>query len=149
MIGHNLFSSTIPNTHSRKYWTQLSTVIRGTSRVIWWSIPEIPPPPEKIEYTDAERADRVKVELLTKATAVRILVGFAYALKRHLRGQFGTDWDDLRDLVGFLPTVSDSTPEYQAAVTKRITLPASTGVCDLSSRRSIPCIHRGEGPARP
>lgn len=62
----------------------------------------------------------VKEELLTKAAAVRILVGFAYALKRHLRGQFGTDWDDLRDLVGFLPTVSDLASGYQAAVTECI-----------------------------
>lgn len=50
--------------------------------------------------------DLIKEELLTKATAVRILVGFAYALKHHLRGEFGTDWDDLKDLIGFLPTVS-------------------------------------------
>lgn len=90
----------------RRYWTQLSKVIRSTSRVIWWSIPEVPQAPENREWTPGELECLLKEELLTKATAVRILVGFAYALKHHLRGEFGTEWEDLKDLVGFLPTVS-------------------------------------------
>ncbi|KAF8453049.1 Bestrophin, RFP-TM, chloride channel-domain-containing protein [Terfezia claveryi] len=117
-LGFRVNSAYERYSEGRKYWTQLSTVIRSTSRVIWWSIPDIPPHPKIIEYTDVERADLVKEELLTKATAVRILVGFAYALKRHLRGQFGTDWDDLRDLVGFLPTYGRLRSELEKKYTQ-------------------------------
>ncbi|KAF8428385.1 Bestrophin, RFP-TM, chloride channel-domain-containing protein [Tirmania nivea] len=118
VLGFRVNSAYERYSEGRRYWTQLSTVIRNTSRAIWWSIPEIPPPPEKKEYTDAERAYLVKEELLTKATAVRILVGFAYALKHHLRGQFGTDWDDLRDLIGFLPTYGRLRSELERKYTQ-------------------------------
>lgn len=85
-------------------------MVRCTSREIWWSIPEIPAASDNKHYTHEELDSLVKEELLTKATAVRILLGFVYALKHHLRGEFGTDWDDMKDLVGFLPTVSALSP---------------------------------------
>lgn len=102
--------ATVVDNSYRNYWTQLSKVIRCTVREIWWSIPEIQTASGDQHYTHEELDRFVKEELLTKTTAVRILLGFVYALKHHLRGEFGTDWDDMKDLVGFLPTVSPIVP---------------------------------------
>lgn len=107
--------------------------------MIWWTVPEGPMDRARA-YTPEEKEEIIKEDLLTKATAVRILLGFAYALKHHLRGEFGTDWDDMRDLIEFLPTVSEKThmDKFESGL-----IHVSMAVFAQTSRSDIPNILKG------
>ncbi|KAK9240840.1 Bestrophin, RFP-TM, chloride channel-domain-containing protein [Lipomyces kononenkoae] len=74
----------------RRYWAQLTMTIRNFSRYIWFQIPL--------------RKGHEKSDLLMKVTCLKLLVGFAIALKHHLREELGTDYDDLRPFVAYIPT---------------------------------------------
>ncbi|KAF3215391.1 hypothetical protein TWF679_003914 [Orbilia oligospora] len=50
----------------------------------------------------------------------RLLVGFAFALKHHVRGEYGTEWPDVRARVGFLPTFARRGPPSQVSVSQSL-----------------------------
>ncbi|KAK9376923.1 Bestrophin, RFP-TM, chloride channel-domain-containing protein [Lipomyces chichibuensis] len=89
----------------RKYWAQLTMTIRNFSRYIWFQIPL--------------RKGHEKSDLLMKVTCLKLLVGFAIALKHHLREELGTDYDDLKPFVAYLPTYARKRAELAAVEVKR------------------------------
>lgn len=76
----------------RKYWAQLTMTVRNFSRFVWIQVPL--------------RKGHEEADFLKKIVALRLMVGFAIALKHHLREELGTDYDDLRPFVEYLPTYS-------------------------------------------
>ncbi|KAK9492755.1 Bestrophin, RFP-TM, chloride channel-domain-containing protein [Lipomyces doorenjongii] len=89
----------------RKYWAQLTMTIRNFSRYVWFQIPL--------------RKGHEKSDLLMKVTCLKLLVGFAIALKHHLREELGTDYDDLKPFVAYLPTYARKRAELAAVEVKR------------------------------
>ncbi|KAK9357481.1 Bestrophin, RFP-TM, chloride channel-domain-containing protein [Lipomyces starkeyi] len=89
----------------RKYWAQLTMTTRNFSRYIWFQIPL--------------RKGHEKSDLLMKVTCLKLLVGFAIALKHHLREELGTDYDDLKPFVAYLPTYARKRAELAAVEVKR------------------------------
>ncbi|KAF3179292.1 hypothetical protein TWF788_007094 [Orbilia oligospora] len=63
---------------------------------------------------------KLREDLLSKASAIRLLVGFAFALKHHVRGEYGTEWPDVRARVGFLPTFARRGPPSQVSVSQSL-----------------------------
>ncbi|KAJ6263358.1 hypothetical protein Dda_1921 [Drechslerella dactyloides] len=117
---------------ARTQWTRLTICIRNLARLIWFNVPDGPraplqqshacsaksgpwPPPTQMQV---ER--KLREDLLCKASAIRLLVGFAVALKRHVRGEYGTEWPDVRSRVGYLPTLARRGPQTQISVSQTL-----------------------------
>lgn len=79
----------------RKYWSQLLFIGQNLARTIW------------IHSTERE-GDLGKEDLLGKLSALNMIISFAIALKHKLRFEPGIDYDDMRDLVGYLDTFAKS-----------------------------------------
>jgi predicted membrane chloride channel (bestrophin family) len=75
----------------RKYWSQLLFVGQNLARTIW------------VHSTERE-GELGKEDLLAKLSALNMILSFATALKHKLRFEPGIDYDDMRDLVGYLDT---------------------------------------------
>ncbi|KAK9367375.1 Bestrophin, RFP-TM, chloride channel-domain-containing protein [Lipomyces kononenkoae] len=89
----------------RRYWAQLTMTIRNFSRYVWFQIPL--------------RKGHEKSDLLMKVTCLKLLIGFAIALKHHLREELGTDYDDLRPFVAYIPTYARKRAELAAMEARR------------------------------
>ncbi|KAK9326423.1 Bestrophin, RFP-TM, chloride channel-domain-containing protein [Lipomyces orientalis] len=89
----------------RKYWAQLTVTIRNFSRYVWFQIPL--------------RKGKEKSDILMKVTCLKLLIGFAIALKHHLREELGTDYDDLKPFVAYLPTYARKRAELAEIEAKR------------------------------
>ncbi|KAK7208563.1 Bestrophin, RFP-TM, chloride channel-domain-containing protein [Myxozyma melibiosi] len=74
----------------RKYWAQLTMTVRNFSRFVWIQVPL--------------RKGHEESDFLMKVVALKLMVAFSIALKHHLREELGTDYDDLRPFVDYLPT---------------------------------------------
>ncbi|ORX83203.1 UPF0187-domain-containing protein [Basidiobolus meristosporus CBS 931.73] len=68
----------------RIQWSTLTTTIRNFTRMIWFFTPQGAPTP---------------VDSTIKSTLMRMLVGFAVAVKHHLRQESGLDHPDLQSLL--------------------------------------------------
>lgn len=75
----------------RKYWTALITSSQVLGRVFW------------IHARDRAGQDP-RASILTKLSAMNLLVAFAVSLKHTLRFEPYTDYDDLQHLIGHLDT---------------------------------------------
>ncbi|KAL1920825.1 uncharacterized protein VTP21DRAFT_11460 [Calcarisporiella thermophila] len=75
----------------RRLWSTMIVVIRNFSRLIWVQV-------------DEETA----VDVLSKKGAINLLLAFAVATKHYLRAEFGTNYDDLRELLAHIPQYSSS-----------------------------------------
>ncbi|KAK9461604.1 Bestrophin, RFP-TM, chloride channel-domain-containing protein [Lipomyces oligophaga] len=74
----------------RKLWATLTTNVRNYARYVWVNVPI--------------RQGREAEDLLHKVTVLKLMVGFAFALKHHLREELGIDYEDLEPYVKYLPT---------------------------------------------
>ncbi|KAH9819454.1 Bestrophin, RFP-TM, chloride channel-domain-containing protein [Melampsora americana] len=74
----------------RKTFTSLQSLVRNLARDYWISIGAPPPGHDmNIEILSPD-------EIRTKARCLRLMVAFVIAVKRHIRGQYGIDYEDLR-----------------------------------------------------
>ncbi|KAK6348436.1 hypothetical protein TWF718_006230 [Orbilia javanica] len=120
-IAFKLYVSYQRYQDARNQWSRLRICIRNLARLIWCNVPDGPrqrpkvPPPTQIQVEQKLRED-----LLSKASAIRLLVGFAFALKHHVRREYGTEWPDVRARVGFLPTFARRGPPSQVSVSQSL-----------------------------
>ncbi|OAG11190.1 UPF0187 domain membrane protein, partial [Paraphaeosphaeria sporulosa] len=83
----------------RRAWTQLTMVSQNLARNIW--------------VNAVEREESAKDDLLSKVTALNLIVAFAQALKHRLRFEPYTHYRDLKDLVGHLDTFANEATELE------------------------------------
>lgn len=87
----------------RRYWTSLITASQALGRVFW------------VHATDREDQDP-RATLITKISAMNMVVAFATSLKHTLRFEPYTDYQDLQQLVGHLDTFAkEATANTQAS----------------------------------
>ncbi|EWC46338.1 hypothetical protein DRE_04509 [Drechslerella stenobrocha 248] len=110
-------------------WARLKTSTRNLTRIIWFNVPagpRTPAPSSSYPYKPGPPPTHMQVErelredLLSKASAIRLLVGFAFALKHHVRQEYGTEWPDVRSRVGYLPTLARRGPQAQISVSQSL-----------------------------
>ncbi|KAK9476487.1 Bestrophin, RFP-TM, chloride channel-domain-containing protein [Lipomyces japonicus] len=89
----------------RKYWAQLHGSARSFARFVWFQLPV--------------RAGFEKQDTMAKITCLRLVTGFSIALKHHLREELGTDYDDLKPYVRYLPTYARKRSELAEFEAKR------------------------------
>ncbi|OAV91625.1 hypothetical protein PTTG_05280 [Puccinia triticina 1-1 BBBD Race 1] len=80
----------------RKAFTSLQSAVRNTARDYWISIGA---PVHTSNPKDPRPAPLSPKEIRLKARALRLLVAYVTAVKRHVRGQYGIDYEDLRALL--------------------------------------------------
>jgi len=82
----------------RKAFTSLQSAVRNTARDFWISIgaPDHVNPNSKNPSSSATLSAQ---EIRLKARALRLLVAYVTAVKRHVRGQYGIDYEDLKALL--------------------------------------------------
>jgi putative membrane protein len=80
----------------RKAFTSLQSAVRNTARDYWISIGA---PVHTSNPKDPTPAPLPPKEIRLKARALRLLVAYVTAVKRHVRGQYGIDYEDLRALL--------------------------------------------------
>ncbi|OCF43712.1 hypothetical protein I317_02465 [Kwoniella heveanensis CBS 569] len=87
----------------RKLWSQIIQANRTWARIVWIHCPDAlrPAPPEDPEIRAVEHTRAV----IEKATVVRMGLAFAVAVKHYLRGEEGILYEDLYDLVKFIPSL--------------------------------------------
>lgn len=88
----------------RKYWAQLIQTSRDLSRHIWIHAKE----------RHAPNPEEGKADLLAKLTALNLINAFAVSLKRRLRFEPYTNYDDLRPLVANLSTFAGAASDPHA-----------------------------------
>ncbi|WVQ94903.1 hypothetical protein IAU59_001989 [Kwoniella sp. CBS 9459] len=88
----------------RKLWSQIIQANRTWARMVWIHCPDslraAPPDDPEIRAIDHTRA------VIEKATVVRMGLAFAVAVKHYLRGEEGILYEDLYDLVKFIPSLN-------------------------------------------
>ncbi|KAK8853395.1 hypothetical protein IAR55_004101 [Kwoniella newhampshirensis] len=87
----------------RRLWSQIILANRTWARMVWIHCPDslLATPPEDPEA----RAQDTTRAVLEKATLVRMGLAFAVAVKHYLRGEEGILYEDLYDLVKFIPSL--------------------------------------------
>ncbi|WVW86382.1 hypothetical protein I302_108428 [Kwoniella bestiolae CBS 10118] len=87
----------------RKLWTQIIQGNRTWARIVWIHCPDAiraaPPEDPQLRAIEETRA------VIEKATLVRMGLAFAVAVKHYLRGEEGILYEDLYDLVKFIPSL--------------------------------------------
>ncbi|WVF67305.1 hypothetical protein IAT40_002056 [Kwoniella sp. CBS 6097] len=87
----------------RKLWSQIIQANRTWARIVWIHCPDslraTPPEEPDVRATEHTRA------VIEKATVVRMGLAFAVAVKHYLRGEEGILYEDLYDLVKFIPSL--------------------------------------------
>ncbi|KAF8522083.1 Bestrophin, RFP-TM, chloride channel-domain-containing protein [Hysterangium stoloniferum] len=83
----------------RKDFGSMMSTIRNLSRLIWVNV--------NISPTSTLTASALKAQ---KVQALRLLLSYAFAVKHHLRGEEGTEWDDYRGVLP--PGFSSYNPGY-------------------------------------
>ncbi|KAL8697897.1 MAG: hypothetical protein Q9201_006866 [Fulgogasparrea decipioides] len=89
----------------RKFWAQLSQTSRDLARHIWIHV-------EERHETDPQLG---KADLLSKVTALNLIVAFAVALKHRLRFEPYAQYDDLEHLVSHLSTFAGDAFDVKTA----------------------------------
>ncbi|WWC95164.1 hypothetical protein V866_002018 [Kwoniella sp. B9012] len=87
----------------RKLWAQIIQANRTWARIVWIHCPDAirATPPEDPELRAVEETRAV----IEKATLVRMGLAFAVAVKHYLRGEEGILYEDLYDLIKFIPSL--------------------------------------------
>ncbi|KAI1177951.1 Bestrophin, RFP-TM, chloride channel-domain-containing protein [Nemania sp. FL0916] len=83
----------------RRCWSQLILASQSLGRVFW--------------VHTIERPETAKEDLLGKLTALNLVIAYAVALKRKLRFEPYTHYDDLADLVAHIDTLAKTATEEQ------------------------------------
>ncbi|WWD19825.1 hypothetical protein CI109_104291 [Kwoniella shandongensis] len=87
----------------RRLWSQIILANRTWARIVWIHCPDsltaTPPEDPEAKALDTTRG------VLEKATLVRMGLAFAVAVKHYLRGEEGILYEDLYDLVKFIPSL--------------------------------------------
>jgi putative membrane protein len=89
----------------RKSWATLSVQSRNLARYIWVHI--------------SERPENAKEDLLSKVTAINLILAFAVSLKHKLRFEPYAHYPDIASLVGHLDTFAKSAHKEENLVEKK------------------------------
>ncbi|KAJ8102110.1 Bestrophin, RFP-TM, chloride channel-domain-containing protein [Lipomyces tetrasporus] len=119
----------------RKYWAQLTVTIRNFSRYVWFQIPL--------------RKGKEKADILMKVTCLKLLIGFAIALKHHLREELGTDYDDLKPFVAYLPTYARKRAELAEIEAKRKQAAKESGEAEFERLQAMEEVLRSATVGNP
>ncbi|KAH7009137.1 Bestrophin, RFP-TM, chloride channel-domain-containing protein [Microdochium trichocladiopsis] len=97
-LGLSFRSSTAYERYAegRRYWSQLTVTCHKLARTIW--------------IHGKERSDSVREDVLSKLTAINLLVTFAVSLKHQLRFEPYGNNEDLKDLIEHLDTFAQQVP---------------------------------------
>ncbi|KAJ3118905.1 RNA polymerase II subunit A C-terminal domain phosphatase [Phlyctochytrium bullatum] len=77
----------------RKLWTTLISQVRAAARLLHSSL----------ATEDALTTPQAKLDHAQKIAAMKLLVGFAIAVKHHLRGEHGVGYEDFQGLLPMIP----------------------------------------------
>jgi len=113
----------------RRTFTAMTSTIRSTSRFVWINV--------GLQTFDAERdsfqhAKWTAQDQREKRIFLRVLCAFPVAVMHHVRGEFGTEYDDLRDLL----------PPNFAAVARKANRPLGAELKSADTRLPIPDFSR-------
>jgi len=106
-LGLSFRSSTAYERYAegRRYWGQLTLTCHTLARAIW--------------IHGKERPECAKEDVLSKLTALNLIVAFAVSLKHKLRFEPYTNYNDLRDLVDHLDTLAEQATNERLDVVKK------------------------------
>ncbi|KAF0369780.1 UPF0187-domain-containing protein [Gigaspora margarita] len=98
----------------RKAWSSMVVAIRNLTRYIWLTEEEIKEDEEiskkRKELEEAMLKEEEKEILLEKQSAVRLLIGFAFAVKHYLREEEGDECDDVKP---FISNIKSNLPGFE------------------------------------
>ncbi|KAG8968575.1 hypothetical protein FRC05_001500 [Tulasnella sp. 425] len=80
----------------RRYWSSIVYGSRVLARTIWFHVPYVDVPQDKV-------AEMRAATLIEKKSAINLIEAFAVAVKHYLRGEESIYYEDLYQLVKFLP----------------------------------------------
>ncbi|WWC64809.1 uncharacterized protein I303_107423 [Kwoniella dejecticola CBS 10117] len=102
-LSYRTSSAYAQYSEGRKLWTQIIQANRTWARVVWIHCPDaIRAAPPDDPQEGAHEETRAVIE---KATLVRMGLAFAVAVKHYLRGEEGILYEDLYDLVKYIPSL--------------------------------------------
>ncbi|WWC72218.1 uncharacterized protein I206_106180 [Kwoniella pini CBS 10737] len=102
-LSYRTSSAYAQYSEGRKLWTQIIQANRTWARLVWIHCPDaIRASPPDDQQQRAHEETRAVIE---KATVVRMGLAFAVAVKHYLRGEEGILYEDLYDLVKFIPSL--------------------------------------------
>ncbi|MBW0498017.1 hypothetical protein O181_037732 [Austropuccinia psidii MF-1] len=84
------------------YFSSLQSVVRNLARDVWVSINQPRRGAASASQSTHQIAEQKSLpieEIKAKARCLRLLVAFVIAVKRHVRGQYGIDYEDLRTVL--------------------------------------------------
>ncbi|EPS41331.1 hypothetical protein H072_4771 [Dactylellina haptotyla CBS 200.50] len=120
-IAFKLYVSYQRYQDARGQWSRLRITTRNLARLIWLNIPDGPRiRPKTTPPTQTQVEQKLREDLLSKASVIRLLVGFVFALKHHVRREYGTEWPDVRSRVGYLPTFARRAHPTQVSVSQSL-----------------------------
>ncbi|EIW72158.1 hypothetical protein TREMEDRAFT_24583 [Tremella mesenterica DSM 1558] len=90
-------------TEGRRMWSQITLASRTWARIVWIHCPDTSTPTPSTD-PDVRAKDQVRSEI-EKATIVQMALAFAVSVKHYLRGEEGIYYEDLYDLVNFIPSL--------------------------------------------
>ncbi|KAH8919132.1 UPF0187-domain-containing protein [Atractiella rhizophila] len=82
----------------RKFTSSLSSTVRSVSRMIWVNVSLTHPRSSGDEKKTLSEEEKDEERAFKKRT-IRLLVAFVVAVKHHVRGEFGLDWEDLKSVL--------------------------------------------------
>lgn len=90
----------------RKIWSQMTYSIRSLTRCIWNQVNAKTEAKDASEGETPKEPDNPTQILIEKATAINLLVAFAYATRNYLREVYSYDEEEIQDLINHLPKLS-------------------------------------------
>lgn len=96
VISYRTSSSFERYNEGRRYWSSIVYGSRVLARTIWFHVPYVDVQPDKV-------AEMRAATVIEKKSAINLIEAFAVAVKHYLRGEEGIYYEDLYNLVKFLP----------------------------------------------
>ncbi|KAG8935164.1 hypothetical protein FRC01_007397 [Tulasnella sp. 417] len=96
VISYRTSSSFERYNEGRRYWSSIVYGSRVLARTIWFHVPYVDVPQDKM-------ADMRAATVIEKKSAINLIEAFAVAVKHYLRGEETIYYEDLYHLVKFLP----------------------------------------------
>jgi predicted membrane chloride channel (bestrophin family) len=135
----------------RSAWTNVIQESRTLGRLIWYHVPTRLTPRTADEISTGVM-NRTSTELMKvmaeKRMALDLILGFAVAMKHHLRGELGIYYEDLYHLVRPLHE-HDHTPEQKRAVMNSSLQPPPSRARRIASNPSLPQARGISGESSP
>ncbi|KAE9404912.1 UPF0187-domain-containing protein [Gymnopus androsaceus JB14] len=134
----------------RSAWTSVIQDSRALGRLIWYHVPArlTPRTAEEISTGIMNRTSSELLKVMAeKRMALDLILGFAVAMKHHLRGELGIYYEDLYHLVRPLHDHDHTAEQKQAAMTSA--LPPPSRARRIASNPALPQARGISGESSP